>query len=96
MTRQPTPRLTSVAADTYRCADIPALHRWLEARGYTFYGQHYPGEYGRFSCQEQHEQAGRKAFVHSYIQVLSTGEVFAPDPHARDLLAALVEQRAER
>jgi len=96
MNKQSTPQLTALRADTYRCDDIPALHSWLEAHSYTFYGQHDPGEYGRFSCQEQREQGGQRFYLHSYIQVFDNGEIFAPDPHARDLLAPLLAEEGNR
>jgi hypothetical protein len=89
MSEERAPQLLYVARDTYRCADVPALHRWLEQHGYRYYGQHYPGEYGRFSCQEAHGADDRR-YVHSYIQVFADGQIFAPDPHARELLAPLL------
>jgi len=90
MNKQSTPQLTALRADTYRCDDIPALHSWLEAHSYTFYGQHDPGEYGRFSCQEAHETGERRSYVHSFIQVFADGQIYAPDPHAHNLLNTLV------
>lgn len=97
MTKKSAPQLQIMAKDKYRCVDLPALHRWLEAHGYNYYGQHAPGEYGRFACQETHDCGDRRSYVHSYIQVLATGEIFAPGPHARDLLASLVvDQDLER
>jgi hypothetical protein len=90
MINRATPQLQLLAKDKYRCADLPTLHQWLEAHGYRYYGHHAPDEYGRFACQETHQRDGSPAYVHSYIQVLATGELYAPDPHARDLLAPLV------
>jgi hypothetical protein len=90
MTQGPTLELQFLAKDKYRCADLAALHRWLEAHGYRYYGRHAPNEYGRFACQETHDAGDHRSYVHSYIQVLATGEVYAPDAHARDLLAPLV------
>jgi hypothetical protein len=90
MTKPPTLQLQFLAKDKYRCADLPALHDWLEAHGYRYYGRHAPNEYGRFACQETHDVSGRRSYVHSYIQVLATGEIYAPDPYARDLLAPLL------
>ena len=43
MTKKPAPQLQIVAKDKYRCVDLPVLHRWLEAHGYSYYGQHAPG-----------------------------------------------------
>ena len=90
MTNRATPQLQVLAKDKYQCADLPALHQWLEAHGYRYYGHHAPNEYGRFACQETHSGGDRPSYVHSYIQVLATGEIFAPGPHARDLLAPLL------
>jgi hypothetical protein len=90
MTKAPKPQLYTLARDKYRCDDLSALHSWLEAHGYRYYGHHAPNEYGRFACQETHDTGDQRWYVHSYIQVLATGELFAPDPHARDLLAPLV------
>jgi hypothetical protein len=97
MTKELAPQLQFVAKDKYCCVDLPALHRWLEAHGYRYYGHHAPNEYGRFACQETHDCDDGRTYVHSYIQVLATGELFAPGPHARDLLAPLVvDQERER
>ena len=90
MVKQATPQLQLLARDKYECADLPALHHWLEAHGYRYYGHHAANEYGRFACQETHAGNGNPSYVHSYIQVLATGELYAPDPHARELLAPLV------
>ena len=90
MSKQAEPQLTRQAERRYHCSDIPALHEWLEAHGYQFYGQHNPDEYGRFSHQEAHDQGGQRAFVHSFIQVLNNGEVYSPDPSARSLLDSLL------
>ena len=97
MNTQITPQLRPLARDTYQCDDIPALHRWLEARGYRYYGRHADGEYGRFSCQERHDASERPTYVHSYIQVLANGKIFAPGDHARELLTPLVgDEERER
>jgi hypothetical protein len=97
MTNRATPQLRVLAKDKYGCADLDALHQWLEAHGYRYYGHHAADEYGRFACQETHEGDGSPSYVHSYIQVMATGELYAPDPHARDLLAPLViETERER
>jgi len=85
------PKLKQLANRKYQCDDIPALHSWLEAQNYTFYGQHAGGEYGRFSHQEGHEQAGESSYSNGYIQVLNNGEIYSPDPHAWQLLDALVD-----
>jgi hypothetical protein len=90
MTKQSTPQLTLLGADKYSCNDIGTLHGWLESHNYTFYGEHEPGEDGRFSRQEQHQHDGGPVHIHSFIQVFTNGEVFAPDPHARELLAHLL------
>jgi hypothetical protein len=87
MTRQP--KLKQLANRKYHCDDIPALHSWLEAQHYTFYGQHAGDEYGRFSHQEAH--AGEGLYSNGYIQVLNNGEIYSPDPHAWQLLDALVD-----
>jgi hypothetical protein len=85
------PRLKQLANRRYQCDDIPALHAWLESQEYTFYGQHASDEYGRFSHQEARARAGEKSYSNGYIQVLSNGEIYSPDPHAWQLLDALVE-----
>ncbi len=89
MTQQP--KLARLANRKYQSDDIPALHGWLEANGYAFYGQQATDEYGRFSHQETHAQAGPKSYSNGYIQVLATGEVYSPDPHAWQLLDPLVD-----
>jgi len=89
MAQQPT--LKRLAHRKYQCNDIPALHTWLEAQGYTFYGRHGYNEYGRFSHQEAHTQDGESAYSNGYIQVLTTGEIYSPDPHAWGLLDTLVD-----
>ena len=97
MEKQATPTLTRLDSRKYQCADIPALHAWLEARGYQFYGQHNPGEYGRFSLQEAHQVGDRQTYVHSFIQVFDTGQVYSPDPFACELLDTLaIEDERER
>lgn len=96
MTTQSGPELTRRANHRYHCADIAALHQWLETQSYQFYGQHNPGEYGRFSRQEAHEHDGQRSFVHSFIQVMSDGQVYSPDPLACQLLEALVTHQQER
>jgi hypothetical protein len=93
MTNQATPQLQLLAKDKYRCSDLPALHHWLEAHGYRYYGHHAPNEYGRFARQETLMKDQSPSYIHSYIQVLATGELFAPDPHARELLAPLVADK---
>jgi hypothetical protein len=90
MTNRATPQLQLLAKDKYLCANLPALHEWLEAHGYRYYGHHASNEYGRFACQEAYVGDDSPSYVHSYIQVLATGELYAPGPHARDLLAPLV------
>lgn len=90
MAKQTMPQLTLLGTDKYSCDDIKSFHSWIETHGYTFYGEHEPGEYGRFSLQVQHQHDGGPQHVHSFVQVFSNGEVFAPDPDARELLAALV------
>ena len=90
MSEHQQPRLSALAARKYRCDDIPALHHWLEAHGYQFYGTFDPAEYGRFSCQEAHETGERRSYVHSFIQVFADGQIYAPDPHAHNLLNTLV------
>jgi hypothetical protein len=89
MTQQP--KLKRLANRKYQCDDIAALHTWLEAEGYEFYGRHALDEYGRFSHQETHEQAGQRSFSNGYIQVMTTGEIYTPDPHSWQLLDSLVE-----
>ena len=86
------PQLILLRQDTYQCGDIEALHHWLEGHGYRFYGQHNPGEYGRFSRQEHHESDDQATYIHSFIQVFSTGKIFAPGPDARELLTTLCDQ----
>ncbi len=88
MTQQP--KLARLANRKYQSDDIPALHGWLEANGYEFYGQQASDEYGRFSHQEMHEQDDQSLYSNGYIQILATGEVYSPDPHAWPLLDALV------
>jgi hypothetical protein len=90
MANQSTPQLTPLGTDKYSCDDIKMLHSWLEMHSYTFYGEHEPGEYGRFSRQEHHQHDGGPVHIHSFIQVFTNGEVFAPDPNARELLADLI------
>jgi hypothetical protein len=92
MRQKTQPYLTRVAQRKYHCDDINALHDWLEKQGYRFYGQHDPGEYGRFSLQEAHELGDRTSYVHSFIQVWQSGEVYTPDPEACALLDRMVEQ----
>lgn len=95
MTQQP--KLTRLANRKYKCEDIAALHGWLESQGYRFYGQHEPEEYGRFSHQEAHAQAGETLYSNGYIQILANGEVYTPDPHSWQLLDGLVnDDLAER
>ena len=84
------PSLSFLANRKYRCDDISALHQWLEAHGYQYYGTFDPEEYGRFSCQETHDDADRRSYVHSFIQVFADGTLYAPDPHAHNLLDTLV------
>jgi hypothetical protein len=92
-----TPTVTRLQNRKYHCADIPTLHSWLESQGYHFYGQHDPGEYGRFSMQEAHDVDDQRTFVHSFIQVFDTGEVYSPDPLACELLDTLAgEDERER
>jgi hypothetical protein len=88
MTQHPT--LKRLANRKYQTNDIPALHRWLESQGYVFYGRHAYDEYGRFSHQESHTQAGERTYSNGYIQVLTNGEIYSPDPHAWRLLDTLV------
>ena len=97
MEKQTAPQLTLLGTDKYSCDDVKMFHTWIETQGYTYYGEHEPGEYGRFSLQVQHQHDGGPVHVHSYIQVFVNGEVFAPDPDARKLLKPLVvgEQREE-
>ena len=92
MTQQP--KLKQLANRKYQCDDIPALHTWLESQDYTFYGQHAGDEYGRFSHQEAHAQAGESSYSNGYIQVLNNGEIYSPDPHAWQLLDPLVDDNA--
>jgi hypothetical protein len=89
MAQQPT--LKRLANRKYQSNDIPALHAWLEAQGYVFYGPHGYNEYGRFSHQETHGQAGERSYSNGYIQVLTNGEIYTPDPHAWRLLDSLVD-----
>ena len=91
MTQQP--KLKRLANRKYRSDDIPSLHRWLESQGYTFYGQHEDDEYGRFSHQEAQTQAGERSYSNGYIQVLTSGEIYTPDPHAWRLLDSLVDDK---
>jgi hypothetical protein len=91
MTQQPT--LKRLAHRKYQCDDIAALHSWLESRGYQFYGQHALDEYGRFSHQECHEQAGQKTYSNGYIQVMASGEIYTPDPNAWQLLDSLLDDQ---
>jgi hypothetical protein len=91
------PKLKQLAHRKYQSDDIPTLHKWLEANGYSFYGSHGADEYGRFSHQEMHVQADQKSYSNGYIQVLATGEIYTPDPHAWHLLDALVvDDRRDR
>jgi len=85
------PKLARLANRRYQCDDITLLHAWLESNGYDFYGQHAPGEYGRFSHQETWIQAGKKTYSNGYIQVMATGEIYTPDPHAWRLLDSLID-----
>jgi hypothetical protein len=89
MTQQP--KLKRLAHRKYQCDDISALHTWLGAQGYIFYGQHASDEYGRFSHQEAHTQADESSYSNGYIQVLTSGEIYSPDPHAWQLLDTLVD-----
>ncbi len=89
MTQQP--KLKQLANRKYQSDDIPALHTWLESNGYEFYGPHASGEYGRFSHQETHVQANESSYSNGYIQVLTTGEIYTPDPQAWRLLDSLAE-----
>ena len=91
MTQQP--KLKRLANRKYQCDDIATLHTWLEAEGYAFYGPHASDEYGRFSHQEAHEEEGRRSFSNGYVQVLSSGEIYSPDPHTWELLDALVDEQ---
>jgi hypothetical protein len=91
MTQQP--KLKRLANRKYQSDDIPSLHRWLESQGYTFYGQHADDEYGRFSHQEAQTQAGERSYSNGYIQVLTSGEIYTPDPHAWRLLDSLVDDK---
>jgi hypothetical protein len=86
------PKLTRLANRKYQSDDIPKLHSWLEDNGYRFYGAHAADEYGRFSHQEKHVQAGQSSFSNGYIQVLATGEIYTPDPHSWQLLDSLVKE----
>jgi hypothetical protein len=85
------PNLKRLANRKYQCDDIRALHAWLESQGYIFYGQHANNEYGRFSHQEGHPQAGERKYSNGYIQVLTSGEIYSPDPHSWQLLDSLVD-----
>jgi len=89
MAQQPT--LKRLAHRKYQCDDILALHTWLEAQGYVFYGKHAGDEYGRFSHQESYMLAGKRLYSNGYIQVLTNGEIYSPDPHAWHLLDTLVD-----
>ena len=93
MTQQP--KLKRLANRRYHSNDIPALHTWLEAHGYKFYGQHASYEYGRFSHQEAQAQACETSYSNGYIQVLTTGEIYTPDPHAWPLLDSLVDDNLQ-
>jgi hypothetical protein len=88
MTQQP--KLKRLANRKYQSNDLPALHAWLEAQGYIFYGRQAYDEYGRFSHQETHAQDGERSYSNGYIQVLTNGEIYSPDPHAWRLLDSLV------
>jgi hypothetical protein len=88
------PKLKRLANRKYQSNDVPALHTWLESQGYVFYGKHAYNEYGRFSHQEAHAQAGESSYSNGYIQVLTNGEIYTPDPHAWHLLDALVDDEA--
>ena len=90
MTQQ-TPKLARLAHRKYQCDDITAFHSWLEIHGYQFYGQHSPEEYGRFSHQEAHDHGDQRSFSNGYIQVMATGEIYSPDPHAWSLLDSLLD-----
>jgi hypothetical protein len=90
MAKQSMPQLERRESRKYQCDDVDSLHQWLEGQGYQYYGQHNPGEYGRFSHQEAHHAADRDEYVHSYIQVMQDGSVYSPDPHAAELLDRLV------
>jgi hypothetical protein len=85
------PKLKRLANRKYQCSDISALHAWLESQGYVFYGRHGYDEYGRLSHQEAHDNAGDRSYSKCYIQVLTTGEIYTPDPHAWRLLDALAD-----
>ena len=89
MTQQP--KLKRLANRKYQSDDVPALHTWLESQGYIFYGRHAYAEYGRFSHQETHAQAGESSYSNGYIQVMTTGEIYTPDSHAWRLLDSLVD-----
>ena len=89
MTQQP--KLKRLANRKYQSNDVLELHAWLESQGYVFYGKHAHNEYGRFSHQEAHAQAGESSYSNGYIQVLTNGEIYSPDPHAWRLLDSLVE-----
>ena len=91
MVQQPT--LKRLANRKYQSNDVPALHTWLESQGYVFYGKHAYNEYGRFSHQEAHAQSGESSYSNGYIQVLTNGEIYTPDPHAWRLLDALVDDK---
>ena len=92
MTQQPTPQLKRLAHRSYQCGDIAAFHRWLETNGYQFYGQHNPGEYGRFSHHETLGQGDQRIFSNGYIVVMTNGEVYTPEPFAWELLDTLVNE----
>ena len=85
------PKLKRLAKRKYQCDDIAALHTWLESKGYQFYGRHALDEYGRFSHQETQTQSGHKTYSNGYIQVMTTGEIYTPDPYAWQLLDALLD-----
>ena len=93
MNKHSQPYLTRVASRKYHCDDLAGLHGWLEAQGYRFYGQHNPGEYGRFSLQQAGERDDRRTYVHSFIQVFEDGQVYSPDPQACEMLDRLAGAR---
>lgn len=87
------PRLTRRMNRRYHCDEVPELHDWLEAQGYTFYGPHDTGEYGRFSLQEAHKHGEHQSYVHRFIQVFENGDVYSPDPDACLLLDELIDEK---
>src|SRR5688500_14584243 len=89
MTQQP--KVKRLANRKYQSNDVPALHTWLESQGYVFYGKHADNEYGRFSHQESHAHARERSYSNRYIQVLTNGEIYTPDPHSWRLLDSLVD-----